>query len=108
VVLGAVTVVMAVTGTAAPAASATDTKIVCDAVRVRAEPADDATALGIAYEGDTISFDQWVYVRAESRWYTRGRVTRQDGERISRGYVPYSCANPYQDPESDAPPEQAR
>jgi hypothetical protein len=78
-------------------ASAIGTTIVCSAAKVRSEPEDNATALGIAYEGDKIEYDQFAYKQSEQTWYTRGTVTRQDGQQI-RGYVPYDCANPYQDP----------
>jgi hypothetical protein len=96
-----------VAGTATSAA-ASETTIVCETAKVRAEPEDDATVLGIAYEDDKITYDAWVYKKNERTWYTRGTVTRQDGERIPQGYVPYKCANPYKDPLSDAPPKSAQ
>ncbi|MEV7465481.1 hypothetical protein AB0O20_03060 [Streptomyces kronopolitis] len=91
----------------APGAQAADTghgKISCSAVKVRKSPAKNATAVGVAYKGDKIAYDQFAYKRAEKTWYTRGTVTRKsDGKKV-RGYVFYKCANPYGTNPAPTPP----
>lgn len=92
-------------GVAAPPAHAGDTKIICSAVKVRKEPETSTTAVGVAYRGDSVEYDQWAYNKKEKRWYTRGTITRRsDGVRI-RGYVPYDCANPYKDNSNPPTPQ---
>ncbi|MFJ3182612.1 hypothetical protein ACIPJN_30065 [Streptomyces sp. NPDC086796] len=108
--LAAVAVSAAVAGSAliaAPAAQAYDTghgKISCSAVKVRKSPAKNATALGVAYRGDAIAYDQFVYVKAEKTWYTRGTVTRKSDHAKIRGFVFYDCANPYNTDPAPKPP----
>lgn len=71
------------------------TKISCSAVKVHKQPSKKSTAVGIAYKGDKILYDQWAYKKSEKTWYTRGKITRKsDGAKIY-GYVLYKCANPY-------------
>lgn len=108
--LAAVAISAAVAGGAlvvAPAAQAYDTghgKISCSAVKVRKSPAKNATALGVAYRGDAIAYDQFAYVKAEKTWYTRGTVTRKSDHAKIRGYVFYDCANPYGTDPAPKPP----
>ncbi|MGW2686223.1 hypothetical protein ACWC6I_24100 [Streptomyces sp. NPDC001414] len=108
--LAAVVISAAVAGGAlvvAPAAQAYDTghgKISCSAVKVRKSPAKNATALGVAYRGDAIAYDQFAYVKAEKTWYTRGTVTRRSDHATIRGYVFYDCANPYGTDPAPKPP----
>lgn len=92
---------------AAPSAQAYDTghgKISCSAVKVRKSPAQNATALGVAYRGDAIAYDQFAYVKSEKQWYTRGTVTRRSDHAKIRGYVFYDCANPYGTDPAPKPP----
>ncbi|MFF4205726.1 SH3 domain-containing protein [Streptomyces sp. NPDC001668] len=91
----------------APAAQAYDTgttKISCSAVKVRTSPSQSGTVVGVAYRGDKMTYNQWVYKKSEKRWYTRGVVKRKsDGAKI-RGYVVYRCANPYESNGAPTPP----
>ncbi|MEW2350354.1 hypothetical protein AB0904_22100 [Streptomyces sp. NPDC006684] len=82
------------TGTAAAYDSDT-TKISCSAVKVHKSASKSSTAVGVAYKGDKMVYNQWAYKKSEKTWYTRGKITRRsDGAKIS-GYVLYQCANPY-------------
>ncbi|MFI9771905.1 hypothetical protein ACIHJG_34325 [Streptomyces sp. NPDC052415] len=82
------------TASTAQAADTGHTRISCSAVKIRKAPSRSATVVGIGYRGNKVAYDQWVYKRAEKRWYTRGTVKRSDGKTI-RGYMVYACANPY-------------
>lgn len=108
--LAAVAVSAAMAGTAlvaAPAAQAYDTghtKISCSAVKVRAKSTTSSAVKGIAYKGDSMAYNLWVYQKAKKLWWTKGVVTRRsDGAKIS-GYVVYDCANPYQSNPAPKPP----
>ena len=91
----------------APSAQAYDTgttKISCSAVKVRKSASKSATVNGIAYKGDKMTYNLWVYRKAEKTWYTKGTVKRRsDGAKIS-GYVVYKCANPYGSNGAPTPP----
>lgn len=80
------------------------TKISCSAVKVHKSYSTTSTVRGIAYKGDKMTYNQWVYKKSEKRWYTRGVVKRRsDGARI-KGYVIYRCANPYESNGAPTPP----
>ncbi|WP_428935517.1 hypothetical protein [Streptomyces sp. ACT015] len=92
------------TATTAQAYDKSTTNISCSAVKVHKSPAKNATTVGIAYKGDKILYDQWVYKASEKTWYTRGKVTRKhDGAKIY-GYMIYRCANPYGTNPAPTPP----
>lgn len=92
------------TASTAQAGDTGHTKISCSAVKIRKAPAKTATVAGIGYRKDKVAYDQWVYKKAEKRWYTRGTVTRKsDGKKI-RGYMAYECANPYGTNPAPTPP----
>ncbi|MFM9452257.1 hypothetical protein [Streptomyces europaeiscabiei] len=91
----------------APSAQAADTsttEISCSAVKVRTSPSKTASVKGIAYKGDKMTYNQWVYKASQRSWYTKGVVKRRsDGAEIS-GYVIYQFANPYGTNGAPTPP----
>lgn len=80
----------------APAAQASSTlKVSCSAVNIRSGPSQQNTIVGVGYHGDPVAVTQFAYKVSESRWYSRGTVTRRsDGKKVA-GYGIYDCINPY-------------
>ncbi|MFD9904835.1 hypothetical protein [Streptomyces sp. NPDC059063] len=79
-------------------------EISCAAAKIRATPDRDALARGVAYRGDTLTYSEFVYVRSERTWYTRGTITRAHDRAEISGLILYTCATPYGDKAAPIPP----
>jgi hypothetical protein len=91
----------------APSAQAYDTgttKVSCSAVKVRKSPSQSGTVVGVAYKGDKVTYNQWVYKKSEKRWWTRASVRRKSDAVVLKGYLIYQCANPYGTNGAPTPP----